>query len=187
LDMWALGNRLIPAQTQTLKKVVWCTAIRKDDVEKMLRHREYIRALKGTGVTCLEGHFAREDRACLKCGGQWQAPVEKQGDVNLALAMIDDAHCDVFDHAYLITADSDQAATVKLFVERFPRKTITSVSPPGRSHCKEILALTPHKIALNQTHLEHCLFPKALIVDGKLIASRHKSYDPPAGWKRPAR
>ena len=183
LNLWALGERLIPSRTQTLVKVVWCTAIRKDDVSKMLRHRNYIRALKGTGVTCLEGHFAREDRDCWKCGGSWQAPVEKQGDVNLAISMIDDAYRDVFDHSYLITADSDQAATVKLFVERFPNKTITSVSPPGRSHCKEILDQTDLKIAINQSHLEHCLFPRALIVEGKVIAMRDASYDPPKGWK----
>ena len=81
LNMWALGELIIPSKSQTLVKVTWCTAIRTDDVPKMLRHREYIRALEGTGVTCLQGHFARETRDCRACGVQWHAPVEKQGDV----------------------------------------------------------------------------------------------------------
>jgi len=185
LDMWALGNLLIPSKSQKLEKVVWCTAIRTDDVPKMLRHREYIRALKGTGVTCLEGHFARKPRDCHKCSAQWQAPVEKQGDVNLAIAMIDDEYRDIFDHAYLITADSDQAATVRLLKERFQKKPLTTVSPPGREHCKEILEATPHKIKLTQAHLERCLLPKHLVIDGKPIAKRDPVYDPPKGWKTP--
>lgn len=186
LDMQALGNLLIPSKTEVLSRVVWCTAVRTDDPPKMLRHREYIRALKGTGVICLEGHFAREDRWCKTCNGRWQAPVEKQGDVNLAIALIDDAHSDAFDHAYLITADSDQAATVQLFSSRFQKKKITTVSPPGRSHCKEILAITPHKIALTPSHIERCLFPKHVIVGGNHVATRNAVYDPPAGWKKPA-
>jgi NYN domain len=185
LDMSALGRLLIPKQTQTLVRVVWCTAVRTDNPQKMLRHREYIRALKGTGVTCLEGHFAGEDRNCRSCGNTWKAPVEKQGDVNLAITMLDDAHCDLFDHAYLLTSDSDQAATVRLLKERFPGKPVTTVCAPGRSHCKEIIALTPLKIALSAAHLERCLFPKHLVVDGKPIANRHPSYDPPKGWKAP--
>lgn len=179
LNMWALAELLIPSKSETLEKIVWCTAIRTDDPQKMLRHRQYIAALKGTGITCLVGHFSKEDRDCRNCGETWQAPVEKQGDVNLAIALIDDAYNDVFDHAYLVTSDSDQAATVKLMAERFPKKKVTTVSPPGRSHCKEILAITPHKIALNQSQIERCLLPKQVIVGGQHIATRHASYDPP--------
>jgi hypothetical protein len=187
LDMWALGELLIPSKTQVLVKVVWCTAIRRDDVPKMLRHRTYIKALEATGVTCLQGHFAKEGRDCRSCGAQWQAPVEKQGDVNLAIAMVDDAHNDVFDHAYLVTADSDQAATVGLLKARFPHKPITTVCPPGRSHCKEILSHTALKISLTEAHLERCLLPKYIIVDNKPIAHRDPVYDPPKGWKIPAK
>jgi hypothetical protein len=185
LDLWALGKLLIPSQTQTLVTVVYCTAIRTDDAKKMIRHRGYCRALEAIGVTCLKGHFSREGRNCLKCGAVWQAPVEKQGDINLAISLIDDAYTDVFDHAYLITADSDQAATVRLLRERFPQKSITTVSPPGRSHCKEILAQTPLKIALSATHLARCLLPKHVIVDGKPIVTRDPAYNPPQGWKPP--
>lgn len=185
LDIWALGKLIIPSKTQTLVKVVWCTAVRTDYAAKMLRHREYIRALEGTGVTCLKGHFAREDRKCRECGAIWKAPVEKQGDVNLAVSLIDDAYSDVFEHAYLLTADSDQAATVRLLKSRFPDKAVTTVSPPGRSHCKEILDLADAKIALGLSHLERCLLPKNLIVNGCAVAKRDPSYDPPVGWKAP--
>ena len=99
--------------------------------------------------------------------------------------MIDDAYMDVFDHALLLTADSDQAATVRLLTNRFPSKKITSIAPPGRPHCKVILGLTSHKLAINIGHLERCLFPKNLIVNGAPIAKRHTSYDPPSGWQTP--
>jgi hypothetical protein len=181
LNLWKLGELLIPSQSEVLVKVVYCTAIRSDDPQKMIRHRTYIRALEAVGVTCLKGHFSKEERSCRQCFARWQAPVEKQGDVNLAITLIDDAHTGVFDHAYLITADSDQAATVRLLCERFPTKQLTTVSPPGRTHCKEILAYTPRKIALNVAHLARSLFPKHVIVDGRLIVSRDPAYDPPAG------
>jgi uncharacterized LabA/DUF88 family protein len=185
LNLWRLGELLIPSQSETLVKVVYCTAIRSDDPKKMIRHRGYIRALEAVGVTCLKGHFSKEERNCRQCSARWQAPVEKQGDVNLAISLVDDAYTSVFDHAYLITADSDQAATVRLVRERFPDKRVTTVSPPGRSHCKEILAYTARKIALSPTHLARSVFPKHVIVEGKLVVTRDPAYDPPAGWLPP--
>lgn len=60
LNMWALGELLIPGQSQKLTKVVCCTAVRGGDPAKAYRHRQYLKALKAAGVTCLEGHFAKE-------------------------------------------------------------------------------------------------------------------------------
>jgi hypothetical protein len=61
LNLWALGQLLIPSLSQTLVKVVYCTAIRTDDAKKMMRHRGYFRALEALGVTCLKGHFRASD------------------------------------------------------------------------------------------------------------------------------
>jgi hypothetical protein len=109
-------------------------------------------------------------------------PPEKQGDVNFALAVIDDAYQDLCDHAYLLTADSDQAATARLFKERFPNKRLTSISPPGRSHSKEMLPYCDATIALSIRHLERSLFPKAVLRNAAVVAIRPAEYDPPPGW-----
>jgi hypothetical protein len=179
LNLWALGALLIPQRTERLVKVAWCTAVSTKDHNKLIRHRQYIRALKASNVTILVGHFADEQRHCRSCGNSWTAPVEKQGDVNLALALLDDACRDIYDHAYLLTADSDQAGTARLFRERYVQKRLTSVSPPGRSHSKEILSHCHAKIAVSATHLERALFPKAIIQNGAVVAIRPSEYDPP--------
>jgi hypothetical protein len=185
LNLWELAAHLIPRKSQKIVQVVWCTAIKTDDSAKQLRYRALERALTSVGVTRLNGHFITEAHNCRECGREWRVSVEKQGDVNLALALIDDAHRDIFDHAYLVTADSDQAATARLFAERFPAKTLTSVAPPMRPHSKNILAYTRRTVVINKGHLESCLFPRAVMKDGAVAAIRPKEYDPPAGWVPP--
>jgi hypothetical protein len=101
------------------------------DHSKKIRHERLVRALKLVGVETVLGHFSHEDAKCRDCGSTWQKPTEKATDINLALSVYDDAVQDVMDTAYLLTADTDQAATAKLFAKRFPGKKLVSVSPPG--------------------------------------------------------
>ena len=177
LDWAALGQLIIPSRSETLAKVVLCTALKSNDVQKQLRHRRYVSALESVGVDCLKGHFADDPRHCRSCGHRWAAPVEKQGDVNLAISIVDDAHRDLFDHCYLVTADGDQAATVRMLRNRFPQKRITSVVLPGQSHNKLILSFGVTPLALKESHLERSLFPK--VMPGPNAILRPPEYDPP--------
>ncbi|MCW5723538.1 MAG: NYN domain-containing protein [Maricaulaceae bacterium] len=179
LDWMALSNRLIPSSTERVVKVSMCTAIKPKDPGKQIRHRAYIKALNSVGVKCITGHFSVEPRECKSCGTTWIAPVEKQGDVNLALELMCDAHEDVFDHCYLVSADSDQAATARFLKEKFPTKSLTSVIVTGRSHSKEILGRADAKITVTASSIEACLFPK--LIPGPSAILRPKEYDPPGG------
>jgi hypothetical protein len=86
----------------------------------------------------------------------------------------------------LVTADSDQAATARLFAERFPALTLMSVAPPGRQHSKNILEHTAGRsITLTVDHLECCLFGNAVMKDGAVAAIRPPEYKPPDGWVAP--
>jgi hypothetical protein len=153
LNWWTLAETLIPSQSQNLSKIVLCTATRTDDAGKQSRHRKYVAALEAAGVTCLLGHFSSEPRSCRRCGEHWQAPVEKPGDVNLALTMLEDAYDNVFDHCYLVTTDGDHVSTVKMIKKRFPHKKITTVVITGRSHNKILLSLADYKILLRKKKL----------------------------------
>jgi hypothetical protein len=189
LDLWSLGELIIPSRSQRLRRVVYCTAIRNDDQQKMLRHREYIKALETRGVECLRGHFSTENASCRKCGTSWEKQVEKQGDVNLALSLLDDAYRNVFDHAYLLTSDGDQCATVRLLKQRFPDKKLTTVAPPGRAHNKMIFEIADAKITITENHLERSMFlgPVVMTPDQRSVAARRpKEYNPPPGWVDPA-
>jgi hypothetical protein len=79
----------------------------------------------------------------------------------LALAVLDDAYRDVFDVAYIITADSDQAATARLFKRRFPRKQFVSIVPPGMEASKAI-RLHVATVKLPKVALEESLLPAAV-------------------------
>jgi hypothetical protein len=103
--------------------------------------------------------------------------VEKQGDVNLALALADDAHRDIFDHCYLVTADGDQAATVRLVKSRFPNKKIYTVAPPGRQHNKMILSHCDGHCTIKPVDLQLCLLGATVQGKEKLIL-RPAAYAP---------
>jgi hypothetical protein len=184
LDWQALARRLIPQNSETLTGVTFCTAIVTADPGKQTRHRAYVAALQACGVVCRFGHFAREKRICKSCGARWETPVEKQGDVNLAVAIIDDAYQDTFEHCYLVTADGDQVATVRALKQRFPGKKLTTVVVTGSSHNKMIFSAADAKITISVEQLEWALLPE--IINGPAPIRRPLEYDPPIDWRHPA-
>jgi hypothetical protein len=177
LDWRALAATLIAPKSEQIVKIAICTAIKTDDPDKMIRHRAYVRALEAVGVDCMKGHFADEKRSCKRCQATWDAPVEKQGDVNLALAILDDAYQDVFDRCYIVTADGDQAATVRTLRARFPNKPVVSLILPGQRHNKAILAQGASSRTVSADQLERSLLPK--LIPGPAAILRPQEYDPP--------
>lgn len=177
LDLRKLAEH-VAGKDDDVVRVVYCTATRTDDVEKMLRHRAYIKALTARNVECVIGHFVDEDRDCRNCGREWKAPVEKQSDVSLALSVLDDAHQGLIDKAYLVTADSDQVATILLFKRRFPTKTILSVPPPKKYHHPKLRDAAHGTAKIDVSALQLCLLPK-VAGDVKAPVIRPAVYDPP--------
>jgi uncharacterized LabA/DUF88 family protein len=174
----ALSRRII-RRGEELVRVVWCTAVNRKNVQKMLRWREFKKAQLSVGVICAEGHFTEEPRRCPE-GHDYFHPTEKEGDVNLAIHLMSDAHLNVFDIAYLVTADSDQVATARMFRDRFEKKQIISVSPPGRSHSKEIIKYVHDIRSIGRETIEECLFREAVIIkNGERLAKRPDAYAPP--------
>lgn len=184
LNHWRLAEILIPTKSETLVKVAYCTAY-YPDFSKKVRHERVVRALQNAGVEIIEGHYVKEPAECKACGDQWRRPIEKETDINVALTLFDDAYQDVFDHAYLVTADSDQAAMVRLFRQRFPNKLLTTVAPPGRSHSKHILAYATGKRSLDEQLIERAVFPRIVMKEGAASILRPAEYDPPPGWVHP--
>jgi hypothetical protein len=183
-NLRALAQGLIQSRSQELVRVVFCTAFYPGDTGKRARHERYIKAQKHFGVDVVLGHYVREDMECRDCGHAWKKPTEKETDINVALAVIDDAHMGIFDHALLVTNDSDQAATAKLFAQRFPTKKLTTVCPPGRSHSKHLLDLTSGSVTLTRDHLEKSVMDHMIHATGGLIVRPHE-YAPPTDWVHP--
>lgn len=186
LNYWKLGEIIIPKQTEELVRVTYCTAYYPGDPKKKWRHEQVIGAQKVFGVDVVLGHYVREDMDCRACGNQWQKPTEKEGDINVAIHLLRDGFLDHYDHAYLLTADSDQAATARMFNEQFPNKRLTSVVPPRRQPSVHITNYTDkRKIALNDLHLERCVMPQVVFKPGVANTRRPNEYAPPNGWVHP--
>jgi hypothetical protein len=173
-----------------LVRAFYASAIRRPGSPEGERHQQYINALKHAGVEFRLGHFVSEEVECRGCTRRWDDPHEKESDVNLALAVLDDAHRNVFDIGYIVTADSDQAATARIFKTRFPQKQLVSIVPPGMEPSKAIKTYIPI-VKLPKVAIEECLFPESAssTVDGKHIThfTRPSSYDPPMDWLPPSK
>lgn len=180
VNLRALSEKLI-RRGERLVRVVWCTAVNTKNHQKMLRWRAYRDALVSEGVVVAEGHFAEEPRRC-ELGHRYFHPTEKEGDVNLAINVISDGHLDVYDVAYVVTADSDQLATFRMFRTRLPTKQIVSVAPPGRSHSKAVARYAHATRVIRRETIAASLLPGPTIIrEGRLIAARPPAYAPPEG------
>ncbi len=183
LNLKALGRAIAP-KSEVVKRVVWCSAFRPQHKAKLKRHEDYKKALEGQGVICRMGHFVHAMDHCNACHHTWQLSVEKQGDVNLALSIAADAEDDLFDVCYLVTADGDHAATARYLKERFPKKKLVLVTPPGRFHTRHIERLADEAIEIQPHHLEASLLPqmarykKRFFGRGEQVP-RPEIYDPP--------
>ena len=181
-NFWRLGEIIIPQASEQLVRVVFCTAYYPGDHGKKVRHERLIKALEIAGVETILGHFSKEPASCFSCGHKWDKPTEKASDIHIALSVYEDAVNNVFDTAYMLTADTDQAATARFVKQRFPSKKLVSVSPPGRAHSQHILSFASGKIALSRDHMERALFRRAVAAEGKTPVLRPPEYDPPADY-----
>lgn len=186
-NFWKLAQHVARGHAREIVKVVFCTAYFKGDHGKRTRHEALVNASSLVGVTTKLGHTTTEPMQCkdASCGHRWDQPREKATDINLALSLFADACDDVFDVAFLLTADTDQAATVDFFKSRFPDKTIINVIPPGRAPSQHLADRTHKKIRLTADHFDLCALPEVVAVDGKKSVSRPPEYSPPEGWVHP--
>ena len=183
LNLKALGRAIAP-KSEVVKRVVWCSAFSPTNRSKLQRHEDYRKALEGQGVICRMGHFIHSLDSCNSCGHKWQISVEKQGDVNLALSIAADAEDDLFDVCYLVTADGDHAATARYLKERFPKKKLVLVTPPGRYHNRQIERMADQCIEIQTHHLEASLLPEMAKYKQRFLGrsekvTRPEVYDPP--------
>jgi len=177
LSLWKLANRLIPSQTEQLESVLYFSALSTHLPEKLIRHRQYIEALKQSGVECVMGRFRPYNVVCYQCQPTWQDAEEKETDGNIAVRMLDDAYQDRFDVCYLISGDSDLAPAFRAIKRAFPSKELVTVSTPLRPHSSEILSIADRKLRLRTKTLQPCLLPETGInEEGQILFSMPKEY-----------
>lgn len=177
--LWKLGEALSEPYGLSLKKVVFCTAVPAHLPDQRDRHNVFNAAQIARGVKVLKGHHVPEpDR-----GGY----SEKQSDINVALSLMMDGIDDVYDVAFLLSADSDQVATAKFFQDRLSvqGKRLVAAIPFTKTYPPAYKALGVPGIEVTEDMIERCVMPER--VDGSTghPIYRPRAYDPPDWWMHP--
>lgn len=176
LDLWALGASLA-RNGEAVAAVHYFSAYATWRPAPYARHRAYVSALQSRGVTVHLAQFKAKDKRCFNCQHRWQDHEEKETDVHVALRLLADAFEDAFDRAILISADSDLVPVVAMVRQKFPRKQVMVVAPPGRFAAARALA---PQLQITKGRLARCLLPQKVHDDvGNLVAERPASYEPP--------
>lgn len=177
-NQWRLGELLCESENLDLVKAVFCTALPKHIPDSQDRHVKFNAAQTANGVKVIKGHYVPEN------GGARYS--EKQSDINVALSLILDGIDDVYDVAFLVSADSDQVATGRFFKERlYPQgKRMFAVIPFTKTFPPDFVGLGIQRRDITIDMIERCLMPAA--VQGfKGFINRPEEYAPPNGWVHP--
>ena len=160
-----------------LMKVTFCTAIPDHLTDSRDRHNTYNNALAAKGVRIVKGHHVYDPTA--------KKYSEKQSDINVALCLILDGIDDLYDWAFLVSADSDQAATARHFSERLPHKKLVSVAPPKKPVPKKSIPYSYKHFALTKQMIEEAVMPAFVETPRGTFIRRPVTYAPPDSWVHP--
>lgn len=197
LNWFRLAQLIANNRQEKLVKVVLCTAPPRHKPDALPRHQAYFEALHAASQLCgieldvRSGWFIGEERTCRSCKINWTQHTEKEGDVSLALSMLEDAYEDVYDTGYLVTSDSDQAPTLKTISRRFgegsANRKQTVVAFPiwrySRRSSHILTSLAGNDVRINEKMVEQSLLPSRLPFrreNGQMVfVNRPERYKPP--------
>jgi uncharacterized LabA/DUF88 family protein len=181
LDLRALMQVFTDHAVHDLRAIKYFSAYASWKPASHERHQLYVAALRARGVDVILGRFKEKDIHCKSCQAMFKGHEEKESDVNLAVHLMNDAHRDRFDQAFIVSRDSDLSGPIRMVRNEFPQKKVKLIAPPRRMHSKELGALAHARASISDDHLELCLLPQQITDgDGKLICTRPPAYDPPA-------
>lgn len=133
LDLEMLGGALL-RPGQGLERIKYFTARVRGHDDSRLRQVSYLKALAACcpRLEISEGRFQRQTRRCRSCSAQWTAYEEKESDVSLAVALVEDAALNRYDTALVVSADSDLCPAIRSAKRLRPESRIVAVFPPSR-------------------------------------------------------
>jgi uncharacterized LabA/DUF88 family protein len=144
LDLQRLAENIV--QNRQLVAVKYFTARIKGNSQKVNRqnifldaihwHCKNVKIFEGRyllrQVICQKCHHVTTDIMCPRCHSTTHLPEEKKSDVNIATQMLKDAYENLFDTAYLISADSDLVPPIEVVRAMNPSKRVIVFFPPQR-------------------------------------------------------
>lgn len=97
-------------------------------------------------------------------------------DVNIAVRMMEDAHNDLYDTAFLITGDSDLVPPIKSIHKIYPNKRVFIAFPPNRSNIN-VRNVAKGSIVIGRKKLLDAQFPNKVTKRDGFVLKR------PSLWK----
>lgn len=157
------GKIIKPFEDQQIVSIKYFTDEIKGIEDKIRRQQAYLNALKTLkNVKIIYGHYYENKVLCKDCNLEHKVYKEKMTDVNIAVQILCDAFKNLFDVAYIISADSDLLPAIEAVKEIFPKKRIVNFTPPGRFSSALRKACHYHK-NIYDSFIRNCQFPKILI------------------------
>jgi len=144
---------------QVLDYTKYFTARITGPPDKQKRQTTYIEALETLpNFQIFYGKCQHIPRTCRQCDFHEDVPIEKMTDVNIAVELLSDAFRDIYDAAYLISADSDLVPVIATLRSLFPRKRIVVAFPPGR-YSRELANKARFSMTIGRRTIAKSLFP----------------------------
>jgi uncharacterized LabA/DUF88 family protein len=172
LDLESLANGLL-RRNQVLDRVRYFTAMIRDQTSARHRQDRYLEALRAhcALVDVTLGRFQEKTCTCFSCRARWTTYEEKESDVSLAVSLVEDAALDRFDHALIITADSDLCPAIRAVRRVRPGSRVVAVFPPKR-HSDELRRVADAVYWLGRDKLARAQLPTKVVTAGGIELSR---------------
>jgi len=106
----------------------------RSDPDVIIRHENYIKCLRATGINDILGRFKQRDLSCPKCGQTIEKHEEKETDVAIATKLLEACFLNECDTAVLVTGDTDILPAIKTALKHFPDKRVMCVFPYRRKN-----------------------------------------------------
>ena len=165
LDLRGLCEGFLQKSNEKLERITYFSALATWDPGKVTRHRQFIKALRNSGIEDVLGEFKQKDRKCWHCKGTMSVPEEKMTDVSIAVRLLRDAYLDQFDTAFLMTGDTDLIPAIRTLRELHSDKQIVAIFPLNRVN--EALKKEVHRYMRTKVErLERHVFPESIPVPG---------------------
>ena len=158
----------------TISGVFYFTTFVTWKPEAVVRHKQYIKALRSKGVDAVMGRFMRKKVRCHICSRFYNTREEKQTDVNIALRLVCDGINDLYDRAVLVSGDTDLIPAIESIHKNAPDKEI-GVMFPLRRYNNSLEKAADFAITMRERVLQRCQFPDEVKV-GDTIIKRPQSW-----------
>jgi len=130
-------------------------------------------------TTIIYGHYLAKQRRCFACCATWPSYEEKKTDVNIAMALLNDAADDRYDVALVVSADSDLVPPIASVRTRYPTKRVIVIFPPKRRSA-ELERVATGSFAVGRKVLADSQFPDTYATPAGVVLRRPERWTGPA-------